>query len=347
MKINEAIRMYRKEQNLTQEQIANYLGVTAPAVNKWENGVSYPDITLLAPLARILKTDIDTLLSFHEELTDKEINQLVKEISEDIKTQGSQHTFDKVFDLIKTYPKCDKLILYLAQIMNAYLQTQEGENKKYKKQILAWFEVVAFSNDKELANMAVVSLSQHYMNENNYEDAQKLLDQIPQAGYDKRIMQANLYSRQYEYDKAYEIHESMIYQNANALMNTLSLITHLKCNQERYDEAYVYANLSRIVAEQFDLGRYVAGSAELLIALELKKKEDSLRLLKEMIDEVDDMFLAYRSPLYQHMKFKEQGKISTDMRTMLFSAFEQDDQIAFLREEPDFQKLLKKMLPDA
>ncbi len=38
MKINEVIKKYRKEANLTLEQIANYLGVTAPAVNKWEKG---------------------------------------------------------------------------------------------------------------------------------------------------------------------------------------------------------------------------------------------------------------------------------------------------------------------
>lgn len=40
MKINEIIRQRRIERNLTQEQVANYLGVTAPAVNKWEKGVS-------------------------------------------------------------------------------------------------------------------------------------------------------------------------------------------------------------------------------------------------------------------------------------------------------------------
>lgn len=40
MKIGEIIRKYRKEKNLTQEEMANRLGVTAPAVNKWENGVS-------------------------------------------------------------------------------------------------------------------------------------------------------------------------------------------------------------------------------------------------------------------------------------------------------------------
>lgn len=77
MKIYETIRKYRKEQNLTQEQVANQLGVSAPAVNKWENGISYPDIELLAPLARLLKIDIDTLLSFHEELSEKEIGQFI------------------------------------------------------------------------------------------------------------------------------------------------------------------------------------------------------------------------------------------------------------------------------
>lgn len=40
MQIGEKIRKYRKEKNMTQEEMANRLGVTAPAVNKWENGVS-------------------------------------------------------------------------------------------------------------------------------------------------------------------------------------------------------------------------------------------------------------------------------------------------------------------
>ena len=40
MKINEIIRQRRLALNLTQEQVAARLGVTAPAVNKWEKGVS-------------------------------------------------------------------------------------------------------------------------------------------------------------------------------------------------------------------------------------------------------------------------------------------------------------------
>lgn len=43
MRINEQIRERRKKAGLTQAQIANYLGVSPPAVNKWENGVSHSE----------------------------------------------------------------------------------------------------------------------------------------------------------------------------------------------------------------------------------------------------------------------------------------------------------------
>lgn len=41
MNLGEVIRTYRKEKQMTQEEMAGYLGVTAPAVNKWEKGVSH------------------------------------------------------------------------------------------------------------------------------------------------------------------------------------------------------------------------------------------------------------------------------------------------------------------
>lgn len=50
MKTGEVIRMYRKNRNLTQEEMASRLGVTAPAVNKWENNVSFLISPFLRPL---------------------------------------------------------------------------------------------------------------------------------------------------------------------------------------------------------------------------------------------------------------------------------------------------------
>ena len=73
MKINEMIRELRIKKGFTQEQLASLLGVSAPAVNKWEKAASYPDITLLPALARVLDTDLNTLLSFKNEPTREEM----------------------------------------------------------------------------------------------------------------------------------------------------------------------------------------------------------------------------------------------------------------------------------
>ena len=55
MQIHEIIRTRRTALGLTQEQLAGKLGVSAPAVNKWERAGSYPDITLLPVLANLPK----------------------------------------------------------------------------------------------------------------------------------------------------------------------------------------------------------------------------------------------------------------------------------------------------
>ena len=48
----------RKEKNLTQKQLGEELGVTDRAVSKWENGKSFPDISLIEPLCQILDISV-------------------------------------------------------------------------------------------------------------------------------------------------------------------------------------------------------------------------------------------------------------------------------------------------
>lgn len=57
MEIGEVIRKYRKEKHLTQEEMANCLGVTVPAVSKWENGHTQPDADTLMRLCCIYHID--------------------------------------------------------------------------------------------------------------------------------------------------------------------------------------------------------------------------------------------------------------------------------------------------
>ncbi|NLA95446.1 MAG: helix-turn-helix transcriptional regulator [Clostridiaceae bacterium] len=61
--IGSNIAKWRKEQGITQDQLAEKLSVSAQAVSKWENGVSLPDITLLPQLATIFEVTLDQLFS--------------------------------------------------------------------------------------------------------------------------------------------------------------------------------------------------------------------------------------------------------------------------------------------
>ena len=90
MPMGDVIRRKRKELGLTQEQVAQRLGISAPAVNKWERGSSYPDITILPALARLLNTDANTLLCFQEELSDEEIAGICNEIAKIMDDQGAE-----------------------------------------------------------------------------------------------------------------------------------------------------------------------------------------------------------------------------------------------------------------
>ena len=99
MNIGSVIKKYRKELGYTQEEMANRLGVTTLAVNKWKNGNSNSDIELLAPIARLLHISLDTLLSFRKNLTDFEIEELIhKMFSEEDFRNAEEFAYMKEYE---------------------------------------------------------------------------------------------------------------------------------------------------------------------------------------------------------------------------------------------------------
>lgn len=83
MKINlgEKIRSLRKTAHMTQEQLADRLGMSCQAVSRWENGTTYPDLELLLPLAEIFGVTSDYLLGIPEEKKEREAKELFTELS--------------------------------------------------------------------------------------------------------------------------------------------------------------------------------------------------------------------------------------------------------------------------
>lgn len=70
--IGQRIKEFRRRSGLTQEKLADYLGVTYKSVSKWECGLTTPDLALIGPLTRILHVSADELLGLTSEDTDTE-----------------------------------------------------------------------------------------------------------------------------------------------------------------------------------------------------------------------------------------------------------------------------------
>lgn len=111
MSIGKVIYTNRKAINMTQEQLADKLGISVPAVSKWETNISMPDISLLAPIARIFNITIDELMEFNRELTDDEITKIVDETNKLVQESGFTAGMKYVEKIIQQYPNAEKLRL--------------------------------------------------------------------------------------------------------------------------------------------------------------------------------------------------------------------------------------------
>ena len=74
--LNENISKNRKENKMTQEDLAEALGVTFAAVSKWERGLATPDLELIIQMANIFDVSVDCLVGY--QLKSSNIEDLIK-----------------------------------------------------------------------------------------------------------------------------------------------------------------------------------------------------------------------------------------------------------------------------
>lgn len=82
MKFGENLQKLRKEKGISQEQLAEQLGVTRQSVSKWESGNSYPEMDKIVAICNLFHCDMDVLINkdITEEREKKDASSIVKEI---------------------------------------------------------------------------------------------------------------------------------------------------------------------------------------------------------------------------------------------------------------------------
>lgn len=102
--MGEVIRRLRKERDLTQEELAEQIGVTSQAVSKWENNTGLPDISQVVPLANFFGVSTDTLFDFCSEDKEREIKDY-EERSLKLRNKGlNEENFVLWREALEKYP---------------------------------------------------------------------------------------------------------------------------------------------------------------------------------------------------------------------------------------------------
>ena len=342
MNINQIIKTKRKELMMTQQDIANYLGITTPAVSKWEKGSSYPDITLLPPLARLLKIDLNTLLAFNENLSDGEIKNIIKIIEEKIENENYDNGFEYAINCINEYPTCVDLIFNAVLSLIAYLPTLPlVDQTTYKNKITKLYSRLLNSEVPEIRKEAVNYIFTQHIENKEYEQAEKIIEHLMT---DKKVLLGTLYMEKENYLVASKLFEQRLLENAlenHNILNNMAKIAHLENNKEHTNK--LLNKLSNMI-NIFDLMDCTAFVPQFEIAIKEKDQEQSIILLSYILNSMNSKWDINNSILYSHLDLQSANleDYSSFIIPSFISELKNESEYDFLKNNEDFINLLKK-----
>lgn len=114
------IRALRRKNHITQEQLAEKLGVSYQSVSRWENETCYPDMELLPAIARIFSVSIDRLLGVSEEDKNDKALELIRGAAKAAEGQDMEGVLTAIVSLRRDYLDC------LAIVQLFHLAVQKG-----------------------------------------------------------------------------------------------------------------------------------------------------------------------------------------------------------------------------
>jgi transcriptional regulator with XRE-family HTH domain len=360
MQIGEVIRKYRKEKHLTQEQMADRLGVSTPAVNKWENGNSMPDLMLLAPIARLLGITTDTLLSYKDNLTPFEIKTLIHEADAKYKTEPIEEVFSWVKGKIEEYPNCEMLIYQLPQQLSAHSILNEVYENHKKPQPLTevtkrnitnfvtdCYKRLLTSEDETMRYIGASALFYQYFQQDEYEKAEECLTYFSDHDPEKKRRQATIYAKTGQIKEAYRLYEEILLSAYGRLSLSLHGLFNLAMSEGNREKAAFMADKQEEMHKLFDQEDYQHNSMRLELATADQDADLTIDLVKKILDGLPEQINHYlQSPLYAHIERKEAPSDNTALadfwqsyKRSLAAKFRTDAAFAFLSGNPLWERL--------
>ena len=217
------LKELRKKRSLTQEQLAEYLGISSQAVSKWENNISYPDVSLLPALANYFQASTDELLGVDTAKRTENIQKLCLAADGMIADGRYAEAVAKLrLDLVQ-YPVNDQLLYRLAWALTGTIQEHP---QNLDEAILIYLKILETSSDATLKLKSMRDLMYRYYTKGEDAFALHYAEQLPtfELCREYNLGRSNLLSGR---DLAAYLKEN-IRLFGNAMLECLEYFTHHK-----------------------------------------------------------------------------------------------------------------------
>lgn len=193
LNIGNTIKELRKEKNLTQEQLAERLGISFQAISKWENNIALPDITLVPGIARVFGVTTDKLFAYNLKEIENEIEQICNSAYE-FRESNPAKSREILEEGLKKYPENDILLNNLLYVIN-YTENPDETIRISNK-------LIERTSISDVKYDALRFLAYAYNAKGDTESAVDALEQIPEIYFTKLSEMAFVLSGKPKYDAA-------------------------------------------------------------------------------------------------------------------------------------------------
>ncbi len=153
------MKKLRKQRGLTQEQIAEALGISCQAISKWETGLSFPDISLLPIIADYFGVSIDYLLGHDAGRQGEEIAKACSAAEELFQSGSYTQAVPTLRKALVRHPSNEKLMYMLAWALSGTIR-ESPDN--YEEAVLLYLKILEISTDTEMRTRVTRDLVYRY-----------------------------------------------------------------------------------------------------------------------------------------------------------------------------------------
>jgi len=213
MNFGETIKKLRRQKDMTQEQLSEYLNISTQAVSRWETNSSLPDITLIPMLSNIFDVSSDVLLGIDVTAKEKRIDDILKHSEEYWRNGYNERAAEILRDGLKEYPNSYKIM----RMLMSNIWHLGDDEEKTKEVIRLGEKILAECTDDELRHSAIQLLCYTYPTVGETEKAVELANKMPDTVLSRHNLLAIIYSG----TKKFETRRYNIFGNISSLMQDM------------------------------------------------------------------------------------------------------------------------------